>query len=495
MTSIRRRTSILVASSLAVVLALGGLVLFLVVRTALTRQFDDGLAARAGALQSLVRFDAGQIELDIAGEVMPRYQPGAEAELFIVWVRSKAGWDIVERSESLADDRALKWSERRPQTAGFEDLALPDGRPGRALTVEFVPSPENEAEFEHETDSASKAPDTEHNVLNPAALVPPVRVLVAQSREPLEASLAAIGMSIIGVGLVLVLAGVGATSWAVRRGTRPLANLSREVAALGPGTLDRRVNTEQLPSELAVVAERLNALLGRLSEAFARERRFTSAASHELRTPIAELRMLLEVGLSQPRSAQRWEQTAREGMSVLERAQQLCEALLQLSRTEVAHTGDRGDDCCDLAVVLRDQSARAVVRMAADPTAIQLEAPHSLLASAEAAAAASIVRNLFDNALQHGDVDAAHPVICRASCDETTVVVTISNQAPDLSADDADRLFEPFWQKEPSREGDGGFGLGLAVSRALAEAADGHLDAALTGGRLVVTLHLPRSSE
>ena len=67
MTSIRRRTAMLVALSMAVLLVVGGVVLLVVLRRAMTAQFDDALVARAAALQSLTRFDGTKVEMDFAG--------------------------------------------------------------------------------------------------------------------------------------------------------------------------------------------------------------------------------------------------------------------------------------------------------------------------------------------------------------------------------------------------------------------------------------------
>ena len=493
MTSIRRRTSVLVAATLAVMLAVGGVVLFIVVRAALTRQFDDGLLSRAAALQSLVHVNERGIDFDISGEALPRYQPDVDAEVFIAWIQEHGSWRLLERSESLNEAAAQQWATDRDPQPGFEDVTLPDRRRGRAFTVEFIPTREMDGEEDHETRGEVLVP-TPGSGDESAQVIPAIRLLVAQSRQPLDQSLTTIGASIIGVGVLLVLAGVFATSWAVRRGTQPLASLSHEVASIGPATLDRRIATDSLPAELAAVGQCLNDLLQRLDDAFARERRFTSAASHELRTPIAELRMLLEVALSRPRAAADWERTGREGLDVLERAQRLCESLLRLSRVSVAGDGEPAHSTADLSEIVRDQVARAIDRHAAERAWIQIDAPPSVHASTETTVAASIISNLLDNALRHGRIDAEHPVRCSVVIDASTAVVTISNAAHDLNAEDVDRLFEPFWQKDASRQEGGGFGLGLAVCRALVEASGGKIEAVFKDGLLAVTWRVPTAT-
>jgi len=488
-TSIRHRTSMLVALSIAGLLALGGLGLFAIVRVALAQQFDDRLLTRAAALQNLIDAKAGQIEMDKAGEVMPWYRPSGDAEYFVAWVRDGQAWRVLAHSESLGASAWLGAGDVLPRV-GVADRALPDGRPGRTLTVEFIPEIDPEADGDPNASSHAALPSG--GLAGTPANVPAVRLVVAQSTVPLDRTLATLALAIGAVGLALVLASLAATRWAVRRGTRPLATLSASVAQIGPDTLDQRLAIDGLPTELAPVAGRLNELLARLDDAFARERRFTSAASHELRTPIAELRMLLEVGLSRERTPERWAQSARDGLGVLDRAQRLTEALLQLSRAEAGSHAALPDAMIDLAAVMREQAARALEASGRDVLHVFIDAPGPLPARIDLALAASIIGNLIDNALRHGDVSADRPVRCVGTSDAAATSIIISNHAPGLTDTDVTHLFEPFWRKDASRDARGGFGLGLAVSRALAATVGGQLTAHMDHQQhLQVTLKLP----
>jgi len=486
-TSIRGRTSLLVAASIAGLLALGGLALFVVVRAALTRQFDDGLAARAAALQSLTRFDGEKVEMDIAGEVMPRYHAGKDAEYFVAWIREGNRWNVLEQSESLP---AAAWPGDGPPAPEIVDCPLPSGRPGRSLTIEFIPPAEHDSD-DHESSPAATTQQP------PSQSITTVRLLVAQSRTALDRTLWTIALSISGVGIALVVASIAATRWAVRRGTRPLEALCARVAALGPETLNQRLTLEHQPMELGPVAARLNDLLARLDEAFKREKSFTSAASHELRTPIAELRMLLEVALSRERTPERWEKTARDGLGVLDRAQLLTEALLRLSRAGAGSGSAPTDATADLAAILRQQAARALEVHGHDPSHLSIDAPDALAAPIDPALAASIIGNMLDNALHHGDVAEDRPARCIARQGSAGVSITITNYAPTLTTGDVAHLFEPFWRKDPARsphDARQGFGLGLSVGRVLAESAGGRITAVFDADhQLGVTFQVPLS--
>ena len=472
MTSIRRRTAMLVALSMAVLLVVGGVVLLVVLRRAMTAQFDDALVARAAALQSLTRFDGTKVEMDFAGEAMPRYARRADAEFFVAWVRAGSGWLALERSESL---REGPWppAAMRDDSVGIRDVILPGGSPGRAVLIEFVAP----RELDEGSDRRGEAP-TETAPASPA-LDPPsahaVRLLVALPRAPLDRTLSLVGWCIAGVGGALALASIIASRWAVGRGLVPLGDLSRRVQSLDADTLSARFEPAGLPAELRPIAEQLSGLLARLQDAFEREKRFSAAASHELRTPIAELRMLLEVASSQPRTGEEWLRTAETSLGVLARAQSLCETLLRLSRAGAADPAPGAEARTQVGPVLTEQAARAIAMHGGDARLVRIDADETLVARVESATLAAIVGNLLDNALRHGDVAPDDPVIVRAHLVADGVRIDITNSAPALTNEDLAHLFEPFWRKDASRHDQRGFGLGLAVARTLTRASGGEI--------------------
>lgn len=481
MRSIRRQTAMLVAVSFVALLAAGGAVLYGVLHRTLTAQFDAALAARAEALQSLTRFDGAKVEFDFAGEAMPRFarRGSGEAEYFIAWVRETGGdaWRVLERSESLG---TTEWSGAITLSVGPDNLRLPNGSAGRAAVVEFTPAREPDEEGEGSARARSTAP---------LGAAPTIRILVAASRRPLDHALAAVAWSIAGVGSVLALASVLAARWAVRRGLSPLGDLSARVAAIGPSTLDARLDASEVPAELRPVVEQLVALLARLREAFQRERRFSAAASHELRTPIAELRMLLEVAASRPRTDAEWNATSTRAVAVLDRAESLCESLMRLARAQHGESSPAPVQPVHVAAVLAEAATRALSLHGGDTRRLRVECDVNVTAPIDPGVLGTIVGNLLDNALRHGEASPDRPAACIARIEHGRARVTVTNAAPTVTDDEVARLFEPFWQADTARSRGQGFGLGLAVCRALAEACGGDLGAVRSDdGTLVVTL-------
>lgn len=496
MTSIRARTAALVAIGLVILLGAAGVALIWVLRAALTGRFDEALAARAEALQSLARVDRAQVELDFAGEAMRRYgapPPGkaidATAEYFVLWARHGGAWRTIERSESL-DDGAWPPASIRDAPAGTRDLDLPGGASGRGIIVDFTPDLDHDDEIGRNGEPAiSQMVSSPHQ---DAQVVPRLRLLVAVSRRPLDQALAAVGWSIIGVGAILALASVVLVHWGVRKGMRPLTSLSRRVQSLGPDSLMLRLEVRALPDELRPIAEQINGLLARLQAAFERERRFSAAASHELRTPLAELQTLLEVAASRPRTSDEWSQTIETALSVLARASSLCELLLRLSTAGRAASNATTREPTRLESVISRQAALALSKHGGDPRRLRVTCGEEVVARVDPAALESIVGNLIDNALRHGDADINDPVVLSVSADGGRVWIEVSNPTSRLSRDDIPHLFEPFWRRDQSRHDRTGFGLGLTVARELARAAGGEIEASIDERcRLHIRVTLP----
>ncbi len=341
--------------------------------------------------------------------------------------------------------------------------------------MDFVASTEHDDEGERGGQGlAAPSRDAPAEAVN---TLPRVRLLVAVSRGPLDRTLAIVGWNVAGVGIALALATVLLVRWAVGRGLSPLTDLSRRVQSVGADSLAARFESAGLPSEVRPIAEQLSALLARLEDAFERERRFTSAASHELRTPVAELRMLLEVARSRPRTGDEWHETSGRALDVVDRAQFLCETLLRYSRAS-ASSGQPEADCrADVGALVAEHAARALALHGSDGRILRIQCEPGLAARIDPAALGVILANLLDNALTHGAATADKPVTLHARAENGHAVIEIANVAPDLTDQDLSQMFEPFWRKDGSRHDRRGFGLGLAVAQAIAQAAGGSISA------------------
>jgi two-component system OmpR family sensor kinase len=304
--------------------------------------------------------------------------------------------------------------------------------------------------------------------------VPQGVLVVAESVNSTTDTLSSLLRVQLGASLAVLAILCAIVLFTLRRGLRPLERMAETTDAIAAGDLSRRVPVDKASSEVGRFGVAFNAMLARIEQAFsekstseARLRQFVADASHELRTPLTSIRgytELLRKGAftddeSRDRALQRVEREAsRMGLLVAD--------LLLLARL------DQGRPLDHLAVDLRRVGADAI----ADARAVDPERPVDLLAGERVLVLGDrdrlgqVAHNLVRNALEH--TPPGTPVTVEVRADATNGYLSVSDQGPGLSAENADRVFDRFWRDDAARTG-GGTGLGLSIVRAIAEVLGG----------------------
>jgi signal transduction histidine kinase len=257
-------------------------------------------------------------------------------------------------------------------------------------------------------------------------------------------------------GLLLVL--MCGSYLASRRITWRLEQLERGVTRFGEGDLGTRVAV-QGRDEVAQLASAFNRSFERISGLVQRQRRMLQSASHELRSPLARVRMALEL-LREPGVAEA--EQARIGVEV-ERDIAELDALIsdlllagRLSDTELP----RDFSVLSLAQIVREECARVKAEYKARPE------DEALRVQGNARMLRSLLRNLLENAKRYG----REPVSASLHSDGAQLKLWLDDQGSVVPEEDHERIFEPFYRPAGHREGkDGGVGLGLALVRSIAE--------------------------
>src|SRR5262249_12928953 len=226
-------------------------VLYTAFRSALVRELDEKLASEAAALAGMVEDSPPDFEY----APMPEFEAGPRAAYFEIWHHDGR---VIARSPSLGSGDLARRS-------GLAAAPPPEGRRGRALGTARRPR-------------RGGAPARG----GPA----PVTVVVAAGTDDVDATLARVRSWLLGLGALALLGATGAVLFAVRRGLRPARRLAEEIEAIDATGLGRPLAAGDVPAELRPMVDTLNALLARLGDSFARERRFTADLSHQLRTPL-----------------------------------------------------------------------------------------------------------------------------------------------------------------------------------------------------------------
>jgi signal transduction histidine kinase len=269
----------------------------------------------------------------------------------------------------------------------------------------------------------------------------------------------------IALPVVVLLAVAG--GWLIAgRLLRPLRTITSAARDISASSLSRRLALGGRGDEFAELGETLDDLFGRLEAAFESQRHFVANASHELRTPLTAERTLLQVALADPHATEATLRSAcAEALTLGERQERLIAALLTLASGE---GGVQEWEPFDLAGIARNVAEAR--REDAGRRGIEVSTALSAAAAAgDPRLAESLVTNLVDNAVRHnvtgGRVEISTIRVAGRA------ILRVGNTGPVIPPDRLERLFEPFQRLGGARtHSDGGYGLGLAIVRAIAGA-------------------------
>jgi signal transduction histidine kinase len=270
--------------------------------------------------------------------------------------------------------------------------------------------------------------------------------------------------------LLVVIAGSLLLGWVIaRRNLRPLRAIIATSRDISARNLHERLALTGPRDEFTELGETLDGLFGRLEASFESQRRFVANASHELRTPLAAERTLLQVTLADPAvSAQTLRAACEEVLELGSQQERLISALLTLASGE---GGVERWEPIDLAEITR------LVLASRTREGIITDAKLSAAATTgDTRLVESLVANLVDNAMRH-NVPGGRVTVSTSTTEERAML-SIANTGPVVPASDVDRLFQPFQRLTGERlRHDSGYGLGLAIVRAIAGAHNAELTA------------------
>ncbi len=288
--------------------------------------------------------------------------------------------------------------------------------------------------------------------------------------------------------LLFALPILGLVGWvAVRHGLSPLRSLSRVLAQRQAQALDA-VELGDMPSEVEPVVQALNALLERIQQMLATERRFTADAAHELRTPIAAIRMQAQVALGAGADQVGRNHALAQTLAGCDRATHLVEQLLTLSRLDASAAAPSGRS--DVSELAQQVAAEVAPVALSRKQTLELEAPAPCLIAADAALTAVLLRNLVDNALRYSPDGARVWVSVR--CSGSKVTLTVQDSGPGLDEAGMARLGERFFRVLGSEQP--GSGLGWSIVRRIASVYQAQIDVTRCPalGGLCVAVSWPR---
>jgi signal transduction histidine kinase len=293
--------------------------------------------------------------------------------------------------------------------------------------------------------------------------------------------------ALIAIALAAVLAGgivVVLSATLARRALAPLQAFSNLATEIEAHDLSQRVRHGG-DDELGRLGSAFDRMLDRLESAFARQRRFTADASHELRAPLAVIRAEADTALQQERAPQQYQEALHTIIAEVERVDAIVDALLLAARADSARLHFEPVDLSALASLVAERFAGAAAQRG---VAIDVSGGQCTVM----ADPATLERALA--AILHNGLDfATHRVELRVACDGPAATLQVLDDGPGFSADGLEHATQRFWREAAGNRS--GTGLGLAIAEAILGAHGGELRLANRAeGGAAVTVTIPRSS-
>ncbi len=396
-----------------------------------------------------------------AAPAIEKAPPGLRSELLDAFSRATRHITLDERPAVAANDVRDAAAEARIAT-----FAPPGSQ------REFRVHPVSAAEA-RQIERASPRQDTTMAV-RPVSLIISVKagaagwlnVLYREPEPPLRYWPALIS------GLIAVAVLMLATLWTRARFAAPLQRLTEAATALRRGEPVPAI-PEGGPGAMRAAAQSFNAMSQRLTATLENQRAIMTAVAHDLRTPIASMRLRAEF-VADEEEKNRFRQT-------LDEMQTMTEAVLSAARADRTGEAARPVDLTALAESL----AEDMTEIGGDVTFKPGASVRCMCRTNEVRRA---LRNLLENALRYGK----RARVC-VDVEKQNAVVRVDDDGPGIPAEELERVFEPFARLEASRSAQtGGYGLGLSIARWIARGHGGDVVLAnRAGGGLRATLTLP----
>lgn len=314
-------------------------------------------------------------------------------------------------------------------------------------------------------------------------------IQVAQNLTGRRIAAGALAVRTVGPILLMAPLLMFVSAWVVRRSLSPVARVRRQVAQRQPDDLSE-ISAADVPDEIRPLVDELNLLLGRVQRAFQAQQHFVADAAHELRSPLAALKL-------QVQSLQRAADDAARAVAIsrlqsgIDRATQLVEQLLVLARQEARLTaGERPAPVSLVGIARATLEEIAPVAQAKGIDAGLVEGD-AVVIDGHADALRILLRNLLDNAVKYTPAGGGVDVEIREHPQD--VVLSVDDSGPGIPPGDREHVIGRF--RRGADVAAPGSGLGLAIAQAIANlhGATLALEASPRRGGLRASVRFPRS--
>ncbi len=456
--SIRVRLTLWYIVLLAIILAAFSVGIYVTLRHSLYANLDDSLEVRAEELLPAIRF---QGDLPTLAEVVPSDGP-PDGEQFV---------RVFDASGAITFDTGA------PSQAPIGRETLQSALDGSTATRSLDAS---NGTFRSQL-TAIRRDSEVLGVLE-----------VARSEDDLSDTLSTL-LLILGIAypVTLVVASAGGV-FIASRALAPVDKLTRVAQRISAEDLSQRLDLNLPDDELGRLARTFDDMLARLDTSFHQQRQFTADASHELRTPLTAIKGQVEVALSKDRSPGDYREVLQSVNAESDRLIRLVGSLLTLARADTGR----------LALTLESVNVAELVEGAVEhvrPSTVdrgldlQLAPGERTQIRADEGLLLQLLLNLLDNATKYTPSGGRISIGWVAT--ESQVTISVQDDGPGIAPEHLPHVFDRFYRVDTARSrAEGGVGLGLSISKWIAEAHGGTVSAeSVLGQGTTFTVTLPRT--
>jgi signal transduction histidine kinase len=468
MWSLKSRLLAGMVSGMAVLLIIFSLVIYHSIRHAFFSQFDTSLESAAQILSASVEQHGGRLGFEFDAAKLPEFAGKTKLAYYEFWRNDGVA---MGKSPSLGKKDLVQFKSVSRFPA-FKTFKMENGQHVRAVAVEFMPR------FEEKDPNAAQVQQS-------------FTLVVAKDARNLLAQLQFLKylLSITSIGIVGAACGVALA--VVRQGLKPLNAVAAQIDSIRENNLSSRISGEYLPAEIAPIQRRLNSLLDRLEASFQRERTFNADVAHELRTPLAGLRSIVDVTLTRVRDAAEYQSALTDCLSIVSNMQAMVANLMTLARVESGQM-TFGKERVNIYEMVNSCWQPFAAKAAQACITFESHLGSDTVCESDVAGLSMVFSNLLDNAVEYTNHDGRIQVTSGKA--EGRLKIVFENTGTRLAGKRTEDIFEPFWRGDLSRSGTGVHcGLGLALAKRIVEALGGSIHAEVSNDLFSVCIMLPHA--
>jgi len=448
--SIKFRLTLWYLAAIALLLVVFGTVAYYLLSKNLYRNLDDSLRARVMELQGSIRISGSEVLFDQKVN-----------ELVLIY---NADGALVQR---LGPNVNFSNIAETVQQALFGISSFVSAETAEGPYVRLYAAPFN-------LDSRTR-----------------VAIVVGRLPNDILSMLAIFRMVILNSSvLVVLLAGVGGWFLAGRT-LKPVERIADIARGIGESDLSRRIDVET-DDELGRLAKTLNGMIGRLEEAFTKQRQFVADASHELRTPLAVLQAESSLALEKPRNQDEYRRSLELVSQEVAYMSEIVGKLLVLARSDAGSELLNARDV-NIADLLSELSQDIDALAQEKGLKLSLGPMDALTVRGDRVKLRQLFLNILDNALRY--TPSGGTITASLVRKDDQAVASIGDTGIGISEEHLPFIFDRFYRVDKVRtDGEGGTGLGLSIATSIAKMHGGTIEVeSRVGGGTTFRILLPLS--